>query len=506
MLNRLPSAAFALVLAAGSILVAGCASNRPLSAEFRAGTGPYTVTLDGDISDWPQDVAAAFDEHYLYLRFSVEGEATTLQNSNETLALMVDVDASRDTGRRSELVPFNELGVDLEVQLSPQDESGRVRQGLKVFAVDASGMRREIPWSDVDVSFSPTHAATWYEMRISRTPSGSAVLSVPGAGLFSSGRVAGAWAIMAPGGSIVGYADPFQVEMQPVCASGPRISDADLPKKPQNGVRVVNWNVLRNSPVSKPAEFRRILEALDPDVVIVQEWFEGDAAAMQGWFTANLRRDSGWHVVKASGDLSQGGGVAIISRFPAAAAVSSIITAPNPGSDSGRNSPVRFVAARIDTPLGVMSAASVHLKCCGGANTAEDLRRIEEARAIREAFATASADATIRLIAGDMNLVGTRPPLDILRASLDVDGSDLAIAPAAVLGDEAFFTWYEAGNTFSPGRLDYVTYSDASVTVVNAFVLDTRRLGAAALARIGLDASDSAASDHMPMVVDLVPR
>lgn len=38
-----------------------------------------------------------------------------------------------------------------------------------------------------------------------------------------------------------------------------------------------------------------------------------------------------------------------------------------------------------------------------------------------------------------------------------------------------------------------------------AFVLDTSRLGERSLARLGMDSTDTDASDHKPVVVDLVP-
>ena len=38
------------------------------------------------------------------------------------------------------------------------------------------------------------------------------------------------------------------------------------------------------------------------------------------------------------------------------------------------------------------------------------------------------------------------------------------------------------------------------------FVVDTSRFSAKALAKMGLDAGDTAASDHLPVVVDLKPR
>lgn len=133
---------------------------------------------------------------------------------------------------------------------------------------------------------------------------------------------------------------------------------------------------------------------------------------------------------------------------------------------------------------------------------------MDEARAINAAVLKAAdaSKASIRIVAGDFNLVGTRPPLDLVRQNIDADGSDMAIADAQVLGHDLVETWSEDSNEFSPGRLDYMVYSDASVTAKNAFVFNTRRMSAAALAKLGLDAEDSASSDHMPVVVDFVPR
>jgi hypothetical protein len=102
-----------------------------------------------------------------------------------------------------------------------------------------------------------------------------------------------------------------------------------------------------------------------------------------------------------------------------------------------------------------------------------------------------------------MNLVGSRPPIDLLRAGLDRDGSDLTPAPAAVHGDAAFYTWRDAKAAFGPGRLDWLLYSDASAHAVNAFVFDVSRLTDDVLVSMGLRREDAEASDHLPGVVDL---
>ena len=59
---------------------------------------------------------------------------------------------------------------------------------------------------------------------------------------------------------------------------------------------------------------------------------------------------------------------------------------------------------------------------------------------------------------------------------------------------------------FPPGRLDYIVYSDSTAEMRQSFVLDTAILSDAALDAAGLRRSDSLASDHLPVVLDIVPR
>jgi hypothetical protein len=89
---------------------------------------------------------------------------------------------------------------------------------------------------------------------------------------------------------------------------------------------------------------------------------------------------------------------------------------------------------------------------------------------------------------------------------LDANGSDLSVAPARVLGDAAFYTWQDDKTEFPPGRLDYLAFGEGGAQLINAFVLDTRRLGDRSLASMGLNRADTDASDHLPVVIDLSPR
>lgn len=480
---------------------AGCASNGPAPTP-NAVRGEFNATLDGDTREWPELSAVAADGHFAYFRFTVENEQFTLQAAPEELTLLLDVDAETATGRTSELEPLNTMGIDLEVRFSPRSPEGKATNGVKLQTIDSYGNTEVLPALAADFLFSPTYSSSWYEARLSRTPTSAGIL--PTQGLLSEGTMQGLWAIRDASGNVVGYSDPFVIRLPPA-ADAPKRFTAELPACPADALRIVTFNIHDSSPVTNPQTFERIFDALAPDVVLIQEWETGDAAAVEAWFTALVTSDSGWNVVKPGGDKSTGGAVAIVSRYPAVPVLENLTL---PSKDGKPGKPVRLAVAKLDTPLGTVFAASTHLKCCGTKDSREDLQRMDEARAIASgmtAAAATSADA-IRIIGGDLNLVGSRPPLDLIRTGVDADKSDLTVADAFVLGDRSMYTWADDGSPFTPGRLDYLVYSDANAKVVNAFVLDTRRLSDESLARLGLDRDDSAASDHRPVVIDITRK
>lgn len=127
---------------------------------------------------------------------------------------------------------------------------------------------------------------------------------------------------------------------------------------------------------------------------------------------------------------------------------------------------------------------------------------------IRGALADALGDLrdgapSVRVFGGDLNLVGSDQPLNLLRAGLAAGGGDLAVAPTGVLGDRAAYTWRGRGSRFSAGRLDFLAYGGADLS--QAFAVDTARLPDDVLAAAGLEREDSAASDHLALVLDLRP-
>lgn len=465
---------------------------------LRSWQGSATITLDGQIDDWPEDIAAVADEHWLYLRFKLDGQTRTLQGMDTPVAIWIDTDGDPQTGRQIEQPRVQGgLGADLEVIFSPREvDAPRPGAGVMFRVHSPDGMASVVSHDDLGFHFTPSHAAEWYEIRLAR--SAAERLGLAPAGLGSSGRICGVVVMFDGAGEVRAWADPFEVMATPATAWQPQ--DVRLPEKPRNAARVVSYNVEHSSPMKNPEPFARVLQVLDPDVVLFQEWVDGDADAIKAWLTAHVDDGVDWQVLKGSA-----WGVAVASKHPLS--VLTDMETPNPMRSQNT---LRFIGALAQTPQGPLAVGSTHLKCCGTKDSREDRQRMAEATLIADMLAKAlaaepGAEAWGVVIGGDLNLVGSRPPLEAIGAGVDLDASALTVADAMLLGDLAMYTWFDPGNTYTPGRLDFLLYSDSTVSAENSFVLDTSKLDEASLARLGLDAADTAASDHLPVVLDVTP-
>ncbi|MBL9032949.1 MAG: endonuclease/exonuclease/phosphatase family protein [Phycisphaerae bacterium] len=455
------------------------------------------ITIDGDTSDWPRAAASLADAHYVYFRVGVENQQMPIQASTESLALWLDADGDPATGQRMDKpTDAASLGVDLVLEFSPRKDDGTLGRGVSGYAIDATGNKTPVSQGAVELVVSPSTGGPQFEIRLARRTDEPSTAEMVLAGPARNARAM--FVIADATGKITGWSDPESFVM-PASADGPARASALLPVKRPGTIRVVSYNVLKSALMANDAPFRRVFQVLQPDVVLLQEW-DTDEATARAWFSAMVTGNAEWHA------RSTGKDVVIVSPYPIESLGLDGITIDSPDGSSAN--PVRYIAGVVKTPLGDVAAASVHLKCCGTAGSPEDIKRINEARAIQAAMRGGLGDSgpRLRVIGGDLNLVGSTTPLDAIRVGLDADGSELMIAPTRVLGDAAFYTWMDPKSEFPAGRLDYLLFSDASADVVNAFVFDTTRLDDASLFRLGLDRADTASSDHKPIVLDLKPR
>ncbi len=458
------------------------------------------VAIDGRFEDWAgKNAVALASGTYLYVHFHVPSEYT-LQAGTQSTYLDLDLDGKATTGKTMG-EGAGALGVDLEIVFNPPSErdpknSKSIRGGLEIRNYEDNGLFDRVGHSTIDLSFAPTIASSEYELRIGRVQS----LKEPAGSRFrSSSKVRGA--IRIEGGTAsaptkVFTSDVFEATLPPL-GKRARFSGA-IPKKPAGSLRLVSWNVEKEGPDHDPKPFANILHELDPDVIHLQEWKASDEDLV-AWFSANYPSKEPWraHTYK---DLDS----SIVTRLPLTAIEGDRLM-PSHKVDGKAAQTVRFVAARIESPLGPLLAGSMHLKCCGGKDTYEDRLRIAQTEAIRD-FAhhvLANDSSLIPLFSGDLNLVGTGEPLLNLGKGLDTDGSDLAIANASVLGEPSNYTWSDSESPFSPGRLDYALFGDNVLEVAQSFVFDGDRIDPATLKAVGLEPKDFRASDHRPLVVDL---
>ncbi|MEL6739419.1 MAG: endonuclease/exonuclease/phosphatase family protein [Planctomycetota bacterium] len=496
MMRTRPATGWAIALTAVLGALAGCGpagarSDGPNGRTQQTPAAGAPVVIDGSVDEWTELLEARADSETIALRFSspVPGEA--LQAASRTTTIAIDLDDDPTTGRRiagaGGGAGDSTMGAEVLVELSPanEDRPSRPGRGARVTIIDAGGART-IDHTESGLIFLPTYAADAYELRLDRA-------ALP----ESTGRARAR--VISAGRGVTGGGAVFQVPVR----SGPVFPSAMVPDRAAGGLRVMSHNVLRSSPRREPDAFARLYKALKPDVLLVQEWDGADEAELIEWFEEHVG-DGPWH---AASDAARG--VSIVSRHP-------VVTRVGMGEgggqmrQSGGERPPRATLAVVRTPVGDVLVGSLHLKCCGGAGTAEDQRRIREAEAVHatiEALFETRAGSSIAhvVLGGDLNLVGTRTPLDVLRTGVDLDDSELAVAPTPTLGRRDWATWHgRAGGSFTPGRLDYLVWSDASSDASASFALDTEALPPSELSRLGLTGEETSASDHLPLVLDLV--
>lgn len=455
-------------------------SAAPAASAVQAANAPAQIRIDGTFDDWPARAHLAADGRRLYVRFTLP-EARNLQASDMPLVLAID-------GRAE-----GAFDPELRIVFSPPATGGL---GVAVEAVRRGGDETKVGHAALDLVAAPTVASREFELRVARDVRGRPDLTE----LFASGRVRVQASLLRSDGSPAWRSRAWQIELPPRNDAA-AASDVAIPPRDPGTTRVVSWNVLLATPRKKPEPFARVLRALAPDVVLFQEWEGGTDDEIAAWLNAQLPGEPAWHA-----RTSDGWGVAVAARGELAELLPRHLTRPDeaPADPRRADRALRLAGGVAATALGPLCAASLHLKCCGSAVSEQDVARRAEAREANAVLSVAWREHApcVRVVGGDLNLVGSREPLAILAARLDGDDGALEIADTPVLGDAVVYTWSQAWSRFSPGRLDWLLHGRDARTV-RAFVLDAHRLDDATLAAAGVERGDTSVSDHLPLVLDL---
>lgn len=303
-------------------------------------------------------------------------------------------------------------------------------------------------------------------------------------------------------------------------------------------LRFVSYNIMWNSifkewsPENAP-KFVRVMRALNPDVVCLQEigfrdFLKKENPAARDWSAENcvclmnaiLPLPGGsWYGYRGDTNV-------ILSRWPLK------MTADNTDPPGERGQALALVDIPNDVTTADLYVLNNHFKCCG--DTANDSKRQEEADSIvcwlRDARTPGGKiDLPARtpfIVAGDLNIVGSFQPVQTMidgdvqdeqKYGLDtkLDWDDTALTdlhPHHNVDGAEDYTWRNDNDKYDPGRLDYILFTDSVLAPLKSFILDTVALDEATRKATGLEPYDITEDtegknyDHLPLVVDFAVK
>jgi endonuclease/exonuclease/phosphatase family metal-dependent hydrolase len=313
-------------------------------------------------------------------------------------------------------------------------------------------------------------------------------------------------------------------------AINPRALDG-LHQQGSSDVRVMSWNVKFSSILPpngvRNESFARIVRAIDPDVIALQEVMAPDLVAqltqlMNGYIP--LEDNGSWQVHTVSDNV-------IISRYPMRWRGGELAV-PYPLPQLGLpNFHYGFAASLLELPESAnLLVVAMHNKS-GSTENDVRLRQIHAdaiVRWIRDSRDSAQESSipsrTPIVILGDMNAVpnASLAPFETLvtgdiadeetfgpDARIDWDGTHVTDArPSHNASEQEYYTWRNDDLPFAPSALDRVLYTDSVMSVRHRFVLNTVTLPADELVTLGLQRSDVLYGgnpgnyDHLPLVID----
>ncbi|MBK8167895.1 MAG: endonuclease/exonuclease/phosphatase family protein [bacterium] len=458
------------------------------------------IQLDGFFDDWAEvqplhvdpagdgstvdfrAVSVVNDHEYLYLRFEVTGDVQP--DEQQSLELYLDTDLNAATG-----TSFGGIGAELVWRFGSRNGTYR-----------PAGTSYTVYHDNVGLMIGPTVSSSQFEVALRRgiTPAGGVPFLAGGAVRFilrdaTSGD-------LCPNSGSLSYTITAGSDVAPTLPLG-RDNPAHL--------RLMTWNILQDGlwDDAKFAAQDRLLDAIDPDVMVLNEIWDHSAVQTAARVETFLPSGAGeqWYAAKVDA------GNVIVSRLPI------LQTWLVNGSTSLRES-----AALLD--LGPLQAKDLllvacHLRCCTDDATRQDeadglVKFLRDARTAGGVI-TLPVDTPI-ILAGDMNLVGWGQQLDTIvtgdivdnatygvDSAPDWDGTDLAVPPSRHPDGRAGYTWRSDSSSYYPGLLDWIFYTDSALTLHHHYILETRTLLPATRTATGLQAADiPTASDHAPRVAD----
>ena len=460
----------------------------------------HPITIDGLFDDWAEvdisysdsqgdgadadfaDIKITYDNDFLFIYFNVHDGEYLMQDWNE-FHLYIDADNDTTTGYY-----INGIGAELDWLFGDRSGSYYIMDGII-----------DIYQNDLTLRMAPTITNHEFEICISRN---SNVLTMDGTQVLVEGKViltdTGPNADQIPdenGGISFSIGEDYIMPPTPIT----------FDKRDETDIRLVTHNVWSSSLLDSYYQeyFQRIYQALDPDIVALQEMYENTNqlhSLFNDWFP-----DEQWYVSSQFRDNI------IISKYPVL-------------EEDYFTSSERTMVALLNTDDELGSDLIIfnsHLACCDN----DESRQYDADEFVsnwrdwreNDNGPFTLTEGTPFVYVGDFNLVGYRQQLTTFTEgdiedentfgddyNLDWDNTSIADLFSRHSHIRMGYTWRWDNSSFSPGKLDYVLYTDSVLDTSKHFVFNTLTMDSASLAEYGLEAMDSYnSSDHSPRVLDI---
>ena len=447
------------------------------------------IQLDQEFSDWGafpvveenlsnahlRSVQVASNATWMFFRAEL-GEELALDETiiPHGLELWIDTDGNVNTG-------WLQAGIGVEIVLDFSAAEAR--------RYNANGVETTLTLNDVGVHIAPTYSGADMEVAVDRDMSG-----------LDGGEARWQWV-----DGLHNDVLPSTPALTSLNSSPDPYVPLDLNRPAAAQLRCMWWNVNgRFNNGSAEAAMERMVQALAPDVIGFSEVNNVSASLVKGRLESWLPGTT-WNVLKDDYDLM------VASTYPLDEGFSGVY----------RSFPV-VVSTEAIWGLPMLFTSS-HLKCCGGAsNEAQRQSEADEYMEFQRDAMTAGGLLDLPtnspiVFGGDLNMVGLAAPIVTLQSgdiadngaygpdfAPDWDGTSM-VELAILQADRPMdYTWRNDGSIYTPGKLDYALITDGVVEAVHMFGLQTADMTSARLSAFGLQSGDTwAASDHLPIVVDL---
>lgn len=257
-------------------------------------------------------------------------------------------------------------------------------------------------------------------------------------------------------------------------------------KKSWNTIRFITLNVNHDGIIKEKTQkdIIKTIGLINPDILTLNECWDATPDTISKLFTSNFPKYT-WHVNKSDdGNIT-------VSKFPIIKSVPILkkyrITA-------------NFIKRNKDTLLVI----NCHFRCCDN----DKARNREVAAVLRYLNKLKKHNINYPLvIMGDFNFVGESKQFENIingeNDKPDWDNTSLTNLVAKQVNSNFTYTWYNEGSDYSPGKLDFIVYSDSRLVPKKSFVFNSLYLPDKQLKKYKIDKElTKRLSDHLPVVAD----